>query len=212
MKKKGFVGAIALEDVIFGVLILALLCTSRVPAGYVGVAYNMNGGVDGEVLSQGWYVVSPTKDVTLYSIGIEQSCLTSDAKGDSEADESFSIPASDGKTVRINLEFSYRFDPGHVTDTFIKFKGKSGEEIKNTFIKPKIVAWTQEVSANYPVTDISGDQRTAVNAELDSYLREMAAAGVHIGIAGIFLLRALVAGLDLPNLRPLVLSETQDIL
>ncbi len=172
MKKKGLVGAIALAVLIFGGVILTLTCTSRVPAGYVGVVYNMNGGVDGEVLTQGWHVVSPTKNVTLYSIGIEQSYLTSDAKGDSEADESFSIPTSDGKTVRVNLEFSYRFDPDRVTDTFIKFKGKSGEEIKNTFIKPKIIAWTQEVSANYPVTDIFGDQRTAINAELDTYLKE----------------------------------------
>ena len=52
------------------------------------------------------------------------------------------------------------------------FKGKSGENIKDTFIKPKIIAWTQEVSANYPVTDIFGDKRTQINAELDTYLRE----------------------------------------
>lgn len=39
---------------------------------------------------------------------------------------------------------------------------------------PNVVetAWTQEVTANYPVTDIFGDQRTAINAELDVYLRE----------------------------------------
>lgn len=55
----------------------------------------------------------------------------------------------------------------------LKFpKGKSGETIKDTFIKPKVIAWTQEVSANYPVTDIFGDKRTAINAELDTYLRE----------------------------------------
>jgi len=172
MKKKGFVGAIALAVIIFGVVILALLCTSRVPAGYVGVVYNMNGGVDGEVLTQGWHLVAPTKKVTTYSIGIEQSYLTADDKGDSSSDESFNVPTSDGKTVRVNLEFSYRFDEARVAQTFVTFKGKSGEEIKDTFIKPKIIAWTQEVSANYPVTDIFGDQRTAINTELDTYLKE----------------------------------------
>lgn len=131
--------------IIFGGVILALLCTSRVPAGYVGVVYNMNGGVGGEVLTQGWHLVAPTKKVTTYSIGIEQSYLTADDKGDSSSDESFNVPTS---------------------------KGKSGEEIKDTFIKPKIIAWTQEVSANYPVTDIFGDQRTAINTELDTYLKE----------------------------------------
>ncbi len=172
MRKKGFIGAIVLAIIIFGGLILTLTCTERIPAGYVGVVYNMNGGVDGEVLTQGWHIVAPTKKVTTYSIGIEQSYLTAEDKGDSPKDESFSIPTSDGKTVRVNLEFSYRFDEDRVAQTFTMFKGKSGESIKDTFIKPKIVAWTQEVSANYPVTDIFGDKRTQINAELDTYLRE----------------------------------------
>ena len=170
--KKGLVGACILAAALVLGLVLTVTCLEKVPAGYVGVVYNMDGGVDGEVLTQGWHLVSPTKKVTEYSIGIEQSYLTAEEKGDSPNDESFSIPTSDGKTVRVNLEFSYRFDEERVADTFVMFKGKSGESIKDTFIKPKIVAWTQEVSANYPVTDIFGDKRTQINAELDTYLRE----------------------------------------
>lgn len=169
--KKGFIGAIVLAVLIFGGVILGFLCTERIPTGYVGVVYNMNGGVDGEVLSQGWHIVSPTKKVTTYSIGIEQSYLTSEDKGDSPKDESFNVPTSDGKTVKVNLEFSYRFNDECVAETFTMFKGKSGENIKNSFIKPKIIAWTQEVTANYPVTDIFGDKRTKINTELDTYLR-----------------------------------------
>lgn len=169
---KGKIGAIVLAVIMVIALVCVLRCTSRVPAGYVGVVYDMNGGISGEVLTQGWHVVSPTKKVTLYSVGIEQSYLTSEKKGDSPKDESFNIPTSDGKTVKVNLEFSYRFDVDKVTNTFIEFKGRSGENIKDTFIKPKIIAWTQEVSANYPVTDIFGDKRTMINAELDIYLKE----------------------------------------
>lgn len=168
---KGMLGATILAIIIFGALICGLMCLERVPAGYVGVVYNMNGGVDGEILSQGWHIVAPTKKVTTYSIGIEQSYLTAADKGDSKQDESFNIPTSDGKTVRVDLEFSYKFDSERVAETFILFKGMSGEEVKNSFIKPKIVAWTQEISANYPVTDIFGDKRTKINAELDVYLK-----------------------------------------
>lgn len=168
----GKIGAIVLAVLLVFCVIAGITCLEKVPAGYVGVVYNMNGGVDGEVLTQGWHLVAPTKKVTTYSIGIEQSYLTSDNKGDSKQDESFSIPTSDGKTVRVNLEFSYRFDEARVASTFVMFKGKSGEVIKDTFIKPKIIAWTQEVSANYPVTDIFGDKRTVINAELDTYLKE----------------------------------------
>lgn len=169
---KGKIGAVILAIVIFGGLFCIMGCVEKVPAGYVGVIYDMSGGITGETLTQGWHIVSPTKKVTKYSIGIEQSYLTSEEKGDSPKDESFNIPTSDGKTVRVNLEFSYKFDAEKVTDTFVQFKGRSGEDIKDTFIKPKIVAWTQEVSARYPVTDIFGDQRTAINAELDVYLKE----------------------------------------
>ena len=169
---KGKIGAVILALAMILGLIGAVVCLERVPAGYVGVVYNMNGGVDGEILTQGWHLVSPTKKVTTYSIGIEQSYLTAEKKGDSKDDESFSIPTSDGKTVRVNLEFSYRFDEARVANTFVTFKCKSGESIKDTFIKPKVIAWTQEVSANYPVIDIFGDKRTAINAELDTYLRQ----------------------------------------
>lgn len=169
---KGRIGAFIVAIILIVTLVSVVSCLEKVPAGYVGVVYNMNGGVDGEILTQGWHIVSPTKKVTTYSIGLEQSYLTSDSKGDSRNDESFSVPTSDGKTVRVNLEFSYRFDEERVANTFITFKGKSGEAIKDTFIKPKVIAWTQEVSAQHPVTDIFGDQRTAINAELDEYLRE----------------------------------------
>lgn len=172
MKKTGVIGGILTALLLIGGLLAVLTCTTKIPAGYVGVVYNMNGGIEGKTLSQGWKVVAPTKKVTIYSIGLEQSYLTSDEKGDSQSDESFSVPTSDGKTVKVNLEFSYRFDEERVAQTFITFKGKSGEVIKDTFIKPKIIAWTQEVTANYPVTDIFGDKRTTINAELDSYLRE----------------------------------------
>lgn len=172
MDNYGFVGGAFIAFVLILGLICGIVCLEKIPAGYAGVVYNMRGGIEDETLGQGWHMVGPTKKVSEYSIGLEQSYLTSEDKGDSPKDESFSIPTSDGKTVRVNLEFSYKFDVERLPEVFTTFKGKSGEEVKDEFIKPKIVAWTQEVSANYPVTDIFGDKRTEINAELDVYLRE----------------------------------------
>lgn len=169
---KGKLGAIVLAIAMVLALILCLMCLTKIPAGYVGIVYNIRDGVSDEVLSQGLHLVAPTKKVTTYSIGIEQSYLTAENKGDSKKDESFNIPTSDGKTVKVNLEFSYRFNADEVANTFVQFKGRSGEEIKDTFIKPKVIAWTQEVSARYPVTDIFGDKRTEINNELDVYLKD----------------------------------------
>ena len=170
--KKGFVGSVVTGIVIVLVIICGFTCAERVPAGYVGVVYNMSGGVTGETLNQGWHIVSPTKNVTLYSIGIEQSYLTSDSKGDSKEDESFSTPTADGKSLTVDLEFSYKYDINRVADVFTQFKGASGKEVKDIFIKPKMIAWTQEVTAKYPVTDVFGDKRQELNEALDTYLKE----------------------------------------
>ena len=168
----GKIGAIVLAIVMVVGMALAAMCLERVPTGHVGVVYNMNGGVDGEVLTQGWHMLSPTKKVTTYSIGIEQSYLTASNKGDSKNDESFSTPTADGKSLTVDLEFSYRFDETCITNTFTRFKGQSGEDVENTFIKPKMIAWTQEVTAKYPVTDVFGDKRQELNEALDVYLKE----------------------------------------
>lgn len=170
--RKGFLGSIGLGVIILVALITCFKCAERVPTGHVGVVYDMSGGVDGEVLKQGYHLVSPTKKVTTYSIGIEQSYLTKEDKGDSPKDESFKTPTSDGKSLTVDLEFSYCFDEAKIADTFIRFKGQSGDEVKNSFIKPKMIAWTQEVTAKYPVTDVFGDKRQELNEALDVYLKD----------------------------------------
>ena len=64
---KGKIGGIATGIIIALIIICVLFCSERVPAGYVGVVYNMAGGVTGETLNQGWHIIAPTKKVTIYS-------------------------------------------------------------------------------------------------------------------------------------------------
>ncbi|RHG20100.1 prohibitin family protein [Blautia obeum] len=171
--KRGKLGGIVLGVFIVVVLICLWKCSVRVPTGYKAVTYHLNGGISKDTLDEGWHIVPPTVVKTsLYSIGIEQSYLTSEDKGDSPKDESFKTPTADGKSLLVNLEFSYMFDQDRITTVFKKFKGQSGETVKNTFIKPKMKAWTQEVTAKYPVTDVFGDKRQELNEALDTYLKQ----------------------------------------
>lgn len=171
-KNKGFVGGIVLAIVIAICLIVGFCCAKKVPAGYVGIVYSMNGGISDDVLTQGWHIVSPTKEVTLYSIGIEQSYLTAGENGDSRGDDSFEVPSSDGKGLNVDLTFTYRYDVDRVTQLFTRFKGQSGKEVRDSFIKPNIISWTKEVTAQYPVTDILGDERANLNKAVSDYIRE----------------------------------------
>ena len=169
---KGIIGAIVSGAGLFVSIIILLLMMEKVPAGYVGIVYDMNGGVSEEVLTQGWHVVAPTKKVTLYSIGIEQSYLTSGKDGDSADDDSFEVPTSDGKGLRVDLTFTYRYDPERVAQLFTRFKGQSGKEVRNSFIKPNIISWVKEVTAKYPVTEILGEERANLNIAVSEYVRE----------------------------------------
>lgn len=170
--RKGFVGSIVTAVIIVICLFVGFSCAKKVPAGYVGIVYSMNGGISDEVLTQGWHIVSPTKEVTLYSIGIEQSYLTAGEDGDSKGDDSFEVPSSDGKGLNVDLTFTYRYDVNQVTDLFTRFKGQSGKEVRDSFIKPNIISWTKEVTAKYPVTDILGDERANLNIAVSDYIRD----------------------------------------
>lgn len=167
---KGMLGAIILGIVLLFGGCSAAMCTEKIPAGYVGVIYNMNGGVSGETLTQGWHVVSPTKKVVEYSVGLEQSYLTASDKGDSPDDESFTASSSEGKALMVELTYSYQYNINTVTDVFTRFRGQSGKEVRDSFIKPNIVSWTKEVIARYPVSDILGAKRSEVNTALTEYL------------------------------------------
>lgn len=165
-------GGIATAVIIALVVIVLFVCTVRIPAGYVGVVYNMNGGISDKTLTQGFHVISPTQNVTTYSIGIEQSYLTASNDGDSSNDESFEVPSNDGKGLTVDMTFTYRYDADRVADTFTRFKGQSGKDVKNSFIKPNIMSWTKEVTAKYSVIDLLGDKRATLNSELTDYLKQ----------------------------------------
>ena len=59
--RKGLIGGIALAVALVVVLIGCIFCMSRIPTGYVGVVYSMNGGVQDELLTQGFHLVRRPK-------------------------------------------------------------------------------------------------------------------------------------------------------
>ena len=169
---KGIVGGIATGFVIIVLIVCGFKCTERIPAGYVGVVYNMNGGIEKDVLRQGWKLVSPTKTITLYSTALEQSYMTKDDVGDSPNDESFEIPTKEGASLEADVAFSYSFDEARVPEVFTRFRGQDGKEILNSFIKPKMQAWIKEETSAFSMIDIVSKQRGQVNATITKKMKQ----------------------------------------
>lgn len=167
MKKLG--GFVVVIVLVIGVII-CMKSLVKVPAGYVAVQYNANGGVKKEVLNQGWHWKSPMVKTTLYTVGLEQSYLTASKKGDSPDDDSFTASSSEGKSMTLELTYTYQYKQNSVADVFTRFKGQSGKEVRDSFIKPNIVSWTKEIVANYKVSDILGSERANINSAVSDYL------------------------------------------
>lgn len=164
MNKKKIIGAIIAGVVIAGIPIGIFTCTSKIQPGYVGIQYSVNGGVKDEILSQGWKPHSPFVKVNKYSVATETDALSVKDDEGPKGDNSFSIPTSDGKTVNVDLEYSYHFDADRLPETFTRFKGQDGKTIQETFIRTKIKAWVGEVSSTFSVLDIYGEKRAQLNA------------------------------------------------
>ena len=177
MNKKigGLIAAVVVGSGIVG----GLMCTERVPAGYVGVQYSISGGVQDEVLTQGWHIVSPTKKVTLYSVATETFVMSADEREGSKGNESFDLTCSDG-TINVDFEMQYTFDADKVTTVFNKYRGVDGDTVISTNLRSKIKTVSNEVVSRYTVLEAHLEKKSEVNKALTEALRE------ELGKMGIF--------------------------
>ena len=74
--------------------------------------------------------------------------------------------------MQIDLTYTYQFQPDKVTKVFKEFKGQSGKEVRDSFIKPNIISWTKEGIAKYKVSDVLGAERANVNTAITEYLAD----------------------------------------
>ncbi len=148
-----------------------LICSvERIPNGYNGVQYSMNGGVKDEVLSQGWHLVSPTVKVKEFTVSNEQLILTKDERDGSKGDESFNVSTADDASISISFQMSYKFAEGDLVGTYKKFRGMSGEEIINNRVKTVLKSKISEVTTDYSMMDIYSGNRSEINNKITEYL------------------------------------------
>lgn len=141
------------------------MVTERVPQGYVGVVYSMNGGVQDTVLTQGWHFVSPIKKVTTYSVATEQLLMTKSETEGSPIDESFDVSCKDGR-MNVDIEMAYSFKAEEVPAVFTRYRGMSGEDVVNNIIKSKVKRYVGEITSKYTVMECYMDKKAELNIEL----------------------------------------------
>lgn len=172
-------GGVLAGIILIGGVAGTFMMTEKIPAGYVGVQYSMNGGIKDEILTQGWHIVSPMKKVTLYSVATETFVMSQDERVGSKDDESFDLTCSDG-VVNVDFEMQYNFDANQVTNVFTKYRGVNGETVISTNLRSKIKTIANEVLSRYTVLEAHLEKKSEVNKALTEALRE------ELGKLGIF--------------------------
>jgi len=171
-RKAGLVGGIITGVIILVVLICLVICIKKVPVGYDAVIYSMNGGVQDEVLTQGWHLLAPTKKAKLFTISNEQLLLTQDEREGSEGDESFKVSTSDDASIGISFQMTYRFDEADLINTYKNFRGMDGESIVNNRVKSVLKSKVSEVTTDYSMMDIYSGNRSEINNKITEYLNK----------------------------------------
>ena len=184
------IGAIIATIVVAGGVIFTAASTVKIKNGHVGVIYSIQGGVQDEVLTQGWKFVGPTKKVIQYSIRTQQLYMSKDSQEGSEEDESLNV-GTQGGTVNVDFEMSYSFNPETVANVYRKYGGLSGKEIVDTIVRGRIRGLVNEVTSQYTVAEVYIDKRQEVNERITEHLRE------NLKEIGINVERA-----SLPDVRP----------
>ena len=171
MRSKGMIGATLLGIILVIGLIMTITCIEKVPVGYDAIIYSINGGVQDEILTQGWHILSPTKKAKLFAIANDQLLLTKDSREGSEADESFKVATSDNATINISFQMSYRFMEDRIVDTYKSYK-MDGESIVNNRVRTVLKSRVSEVCTNYSLMDLYSGNRAAINSEITEYLND----------------------------------------
>lgn len=168
--RNGFIGGLIAAVLLIVGLMGAVMCLERIPTGYVGVVYSMNGGIQDEVLTQGWHLVSPTKKVKEFTVGNEQLVLSKDSRDGSEGDDSFAVATADNANIDISFQMSYRYDQSRVVETYKNFKGMSGADIVNSRVRTVLKAKISEITTDRSMMDLYSGNRNAVNTALTEFL------------------------------------------
>jgi regulator of protease activity HflC (stomatin/prohibitin superfamily) len=155
------------------ILVLGVITmTEKIEPGYKGVVYSLNGGIKDEVLDQGLQIVMPWEQVTQYPVSTETVYLTKGSDGGSTSDGSFNINTYDGKSVNVDVVYSYKMEPEKLPHIFTKFRRQTHEEIQAGYLKTQIKSVMQEVSTLYSVLGVYAENRAEITTEMQNLLKK----------------------------------------
>lgn len=184
MSKKKVVSVATAGMIGLGSLIAWNACTVKIPTGHVGLIYKLSGGIDANQtpLSQGLNFKSPFDKVSKYPVSLTTILLTNEGR----QEDAFVAIGKDNNQMTVSMEMSYSFEQESLPSTFIRFKGQSGEQIEDTFIRSKVKSWSAEALSSFDTFDVYGGSRAEANKAILEHLKaKFSEYGINVEAASI---------------------------
>lgn len=163
--------------------VLFLSACHKVPAGNVGVLFNLYGsekGVDTQIVGPGRYWLSPNEELFLFPTFTQNYNWTYDwvdKNGDGKldanelSDESLRFQSIEGLSINADVGISYAISPPRVVDIFQKYR-KGVEEITDIYLRSMVRDALVTHASTMTAEEIYGPGRTELIAKAQATVRE----------------------------------------
>ncbi len=169
MKNKfGFLGKFAALA-----LVLLMVGCAKVPAGHVGVKFNLyadDKGVQTQELGPGRYWVSWNEEIYRFPTFTQNYTW--------EGDQAFEFSDRDGTTINTDIGITYRVDPTKVTTIFQTYR-KGIDEITSVFLRNMVRDSLVKRAGNLPADQIYGPGKAML---MDQVQEDVVAQTKDLGI------------------------------
>ncbi|WP_423775882.1 SPFH domain-containing protein [Allomeiothermus silvanus] len=186
-------------------LVLAVLAQSFVviPAGNVGVVFNVLRGVQPQPLGEGTHIVLPfIQEVIVYDARLQEVTLAAPAPGGREpgpSEEAITARSKEGLEIGVDVTVQYRVKH----DEAPLLHRELGPRFLDTLIVPQIRSKVRDAVGQFNAADLISTQRTQLEQAVTRGLGEELNKG-HIELVGVLLRR-----IDIPQSVAKVIEEKQ---
>ncbi|WP_234553765.1 prohibitin family protein [Thermus caliditerrae] len=153
-----------------GLLLLVLSYSFVVvPAGHVGVVFNILKGVQPAPLGEGVHFVVPgLQQVILYDARVKEVTLSAPHEGERRADTSIRARSKEGLEIGVDVTVQYRI----LKERAAKLHQEVGPNYLETLIVPQVRSKVRDAVGQYNAAELISTQRTALETSVIQGLEE----------------------------------------
>ena len=153
--------------------IAILSACTKVPAGNVGVKFDLYGGdkgVTGEVVGPGKYWLGWNEEMYLFPTFTQNTVWTKDSVPGSETDESITFQDKEGTQINADVGISYAIKADKADTVFQKYR-KGVDEITDTYVRNMVRDAINSETSTMDVADVYGPGKEKLMSNVTERVR-----------------------------------------